>query len=195
MLCTFADNGFAEKCEIFRKINIFLKEMNAQYSDRELLKKIFILAKNTDVSKLAKQQKQIAYSIVNELVGSKYANLLSGVNAFDGIWWFNKELIDSSLNNLFALIFIKTKEKDFEAVKKFYKVICSAKLKAAFKCELFVKQFAPPAKKAKKSTKKVESKVDVKATEKKSKKTAKKSEVKETTSKKKAAKKSESTKK
>ena len=195
MICTFADNGFAEKCEIFRKINIFLKEMNAQYSDRELLKKIFILAKNTDVSKLAKQQKQIAYSIVNELVGSKYANLLSGVNAFDGIWWFNKELIDSSLNNLFALIFIKTKEKDFEAVKKFYKVICSAKLKAAFKCELFVKQFAPPAKKAKKSTKKVESKVDVKTVEKKAKKTAKKSEVKETSSKKKAAKKSESTKK
>mgnify|MGYP003435484803 CR=1 FL=1 len=69
------------------------------------------------------------------------------------------------------------------------------KLKAAFKCELFVKQFAPPAKKAKKSTKKVENKVDVKATEKKSKKTVKKSEVKETSSKKEAAKKPDSTKK
>ena len=36
--------------------------------------------------------------------------------------------------------------------------------------KLFVKQFAPPAKKAKKSTKKVENKVDVKTVEKKSKK-------------------------
>ena len=47
----------------------------------------------------------------------------------------------------------------------------TAKLKAVFKCELFVKQFAPPAKKAKKSTKKVENKVDVKTVEKKAKKT------------------------
>ncbi len=85
-------------------------------------------------------------------MSGKYSYILSGANCFDNIWWFNKELSDDSLNKAILLSALTAKTAEVESVFKFFKTLCTAKTKAAYKCELMLKEFAPvekkPAKKA-----------------------------------------------
>lgn len=168
----YAENGFADKWNLGRKFNQFAKTNKKDY-----LKKIMLLCSYTDAGKVkttAKDQKKFCYEIVNLLVGSQHASLLSGANCFDNIWWFNKEILEENLNTIIMFLSLNAKEAKQETIFALYKTICGAKLKAAYKCELFVKTFAPAEKKSvkkaatKKSVKSSGKKADAKEAEKKS---------------------------
>ncbi len=145
----YAANGLAYKWNFGRKFNSYLNKNLKDYINTNLM-----LAAYEDSSKLPKTAKTQAYEIVNLLVGSNISNKLSGTNCFDNIWWFNKEMLEGSLNTIIMFMLLNAKEARIPEVFKLYKSICSAKLKAAYKCELLVKAFEPPKKaKAKKTVK------------------------------------------
>ncbi|MBP5520473.1 MAG: alpha-amylase [Treponema sp.] len=151
----FAESGFAEKWNFGRKFNEYL--INAKLiekSERELFTKIFILAAASDNALLSKDAKKAAAKITELLVHSKHAGRLSGINNFDNTWWFNKEMLDESLAYAILLLALNSKEAKLAEVFKLYKTICAAKLKAAYKCELLLKEFAPKSEKSKKSASK-----------------------------------------
>ena len=73
----------------------------------------------------------------------RWSYALSGANCFDNIWWFNKELSNDSLNKTILLLALAGKNADYEGIQKFYKLLAAAKTKAAYKCELMLKEFEP----------------------------------------------------
>ncbi|MCQ2576793.1 MAG: alpha-amylase family glycosyl hydrolase, partial [Treponema sp.] len=91
----YADNGKAFEWNLGRKFNEYLKK-----DLRNLLQKLFMFASYADSSKLPKDSKAVAYKLVTLLTDSKYAGYLSGANTFDNVKWFNKEMIEESLNQI-----------------------------------------------------------------------------------------------
>ena len=145
----FAQSGLAEGLNFARKFNQYIQD----YTDldknlRPELTKIFLLARVSDVSaiKTPAQARTTAARITELLVISKYRRILSGANLFDNVWWFNKEICDKSLNLVELLMFMNAKTSEAAGVFKLFKEIRAAKLKAAYKCELFIKEFAPKKK-------------------------------------------------
>ncbi len=143
----YAENGMAFEWNLGRKLNEYLKK-----DLRSLLQKLFMFASYADSKKLPKDSKAVAYKLVTLLTDSKYAGYLSGANTFDNVKWFNKELIEESLNQITMMMTLSASEAKLPEVLKLYKTLNAAKLKAAYKCELFVKPFAPVVKKTKKVT-------------------------------------------
>ena len=80
---------------------------------------------------------------------------MSGANCFDNIWWFNKETSDYSLALLTSLKLLGAKKSQEEEILKMYKELSKAKTKAAYKCDLFTKQFESAKKKVDDKVKKV----------------------------------------
>ncbi|MCQ2576423.1 MAG: alpha-amylase family glycosyl hydrolase [Treponema sp.] len=159
----YADNGLAAKWNLGRKYNQYLKKNAKDF----LLKTMMLNSYSGKLPKAdAKAQKKAAGEIVNLLVSSKYAGQLSGINCFDNIWWFNKEMLEENLNIIFMFMLLNAKEAGIPAVLSLYKLICTAKLKAAYKCELLAKAFEEK-KPAKKPSKKTAEKTVKKATVKK----------------------------
>ncbi len=107
---------------------------------------------------------------------SRWCGLLAGTNSFDNIRWFNKELSDDSLNKVILLLALAGKTADFANIQKLNKLLTAAKTKAAYKCELMLKEFKPKEvlkKAVKKATEKtVTSKSTSKTTAKSTKKPA-----------------------
>ena len=116
------------------------------------------------------------------MMQSRWCGLLSGTNSFDNIRWFNKELSDDSLNKTILLLALTGKAADFAAIQKFNKLLSAAKTKAAYKCELMLKEFEPKIV-AKKTTKSPGSKTTTKTSKKAEKTSAKKPASSKTTSK------------
>ena len=141
---SFAETGFAEKWNLGRKFNEYLmNEKLIENSQRQLFTKVLLLA-----------SKNTALDIVELIVHSRYAVQLGGINSFDNIIWFNKELVEESLNDTILLKALDAKTVKLTEVFKLHKTLFAAKLKSAYKAELFVKEFAPkPAKKVSKATK------------------------------------------
>lgn len=140
----YAEKGFAFKWNFGRKFNEYLKK-----DLRYFFQKVLLLASCSDSSKLPKEEKQIAYKTLCLMTEGTYAATLSGANTFDNIRWFNKEMLDESLNIAIMFMALNAKDAKLPEVFKYYKKLCAAKLKSAYKCELLLKPFAPPAKKAK----------------------------------------------
>ncbi|MBO4533795.1 MAG: alpha-amylase [Treponema sp.] len=161
----FAYTGLAEGLNFARKLNQFIADYTELNKNlRPELTKLFLLARVSDASAIATpaQARTAAARITELLVISKYRRVLSGANLFDNIWWFNKEVCDNSINQIELLMLMNAKSSEAEKVFKLFKEIRAAKLKAAYKCELFIKEFAPkkkeaPAKKAAASKKTAES--------------------------------------
>ena len=144
MTADLAQTGFAEKWAFGRKLSQFLKAENiVQNEDRYSFIKLFILASVSDSTGLEKDSKKAALKICELLVNSSNAGALSGANSFDGIKWFNKEVIEASLNQITLLMLLDSKPAKEADIFAFHKLMQTAKLKAAYKCELLIKQFAP----------------------------------------------------
>ena len=165
-LCgSLAENDFANQWNFQRKFNEIHTEFEKSRATLEESKtpsnfiptlrtdltKLFVLAKVTNCSSCAKvstnktkyvaTQKTLALTIAKTLVQEKYASLFSGINNFDNIWWFNKEMTDESLALWATLALQFATAKQVPEVLKLYKLLCDAKLKAAYKCQLFVQAF------------------------------------------------------
>ena len=169
----FAETGYAEEWNFARKFNELQNDFSKEYENKSNYEKPFIPSLRTDLIKLfalakvsncaklsptnktkyVAEQKTLALSVAKTLVQEKYANILSGINNFDNIWWFNKELSDESLAIWTTLALLFASPKQTPEVLKLYKLLGSAKLKAAYKCQLFVQAFEekkkPVAKKKK----------------------------------------------
>ncbi len=145
----YSETGYAKEWSLGRKFDEALRrnkivEENQNY--RALLTKLFVLASVSNVSVTEKEMVKSAYKVVSLLVDSDYAYMLAGANTFDNIKWFNKETTDYSLAVL-IMLFALTGKQSYEQVCEFYKLLANAKLKAAYKCNLFLKPFAPKVKK------------------------------------------------
>ena len=142
----FAESGLAAKWAFGRKLSQFLKaEQIVENEDRYAFIKLFILASVSSSSGIEKDSKKLALNIVELLVNSQNAGALSGANTFDNIKWFNKEVIEASLNQIVLLMLLDAKPAQVPAILALYKTLQTAKLKAAYKCELLLKQFMPKA--------------------------------------------------
>ena len=172
-LCgSLAEKGCALEFAFGRKFNEYLHEEKLiEKDERWNLTKLFVLATATSPAAIKKDSKAAAYEVTKLLMQSRWCGLLSGTNSFDNIRWFNKELSDDSLNKTILLLALAGKTADFAAIQKFNKLLTAAKTKAAYKCELMLKEFEPKIV-AKKTTKSPDSKTTTK-TSKKAEKTAK----------------------
>ena len=173
---TMAETGDAAKFAFGRKLNEYIRDLGLSAKDeRAALTKIFILSSVANTESVIKNQKKAAYKIVSLLVESSHSKLLSGANTFDNVAWFNKEVSDESLNIITTLLLLASEKDDVDEVLKLYKTLTAAKLKAAYKCELFLKPFAPVEKKtpAKKDGKTGKAKSSSKTSTKKSEKSDK----------------------
>ena len=141
----YATSGLADFLNFGRKFTQFIKA----YTDidknlRADLTRLFLLARVSDVAKISTPAgRRIAAARITELlVISKHRRFLSGANTFDNIVWFNKEITDYSLNLIELLMMMNVKSANLENVLKLFKDLRAAKLKAAYKCELFAKAYA-----------------------------------------------------
>jgi len=162
MSAEYADNGLADKWNLGRKYNQFAKK-----NLKDLMRKVTLLegyAGAGALPKSVKDEKKAAYKIVELLVESKFARALSGANTYDGVKWFNKEIIEENLNLIFMFMGLNVTAAKYPAVTALYKKICAAKLKSVYKCDLLLKAFEEPVKKvtkkpaAKKTTSKAAAK-------------------------------------
>ncbi len=144
-LCgSLSEKGCALNFAFGRKFNEYLHEEKLIDKDeRWNLTKLFVLATATSPAAIKKNSKAAAYEVSKLLMQSRWCGLLSGTNSFDNIRWFNKELSDDSLNKTILLLALAGKTADFAAIQKFNKLLTAAKTKAAYKCELMLKEFEP----------------------------------------------------
>ena len=144
-LCgSLAEKGCALEFAFGRKFNEYLREEKFTDKDeRWNLTKLFVLATATSTAAIKKDSKAAAFEVTKLLMQSRWCGLLSGTNSFDNIRWFNKELSDDSLNKAILLLALAGKTADFAAIQKFNKLLTAAKTKAAYKCELMLKEFEP----------------------------------------------------
>ncbi len=148
MVMEYAKAGLAEKWAFARKFNEYFQSAGAAKCDvRYELSKIFALSRATDAALMVKDGKAASYKLVKALADDDTAPLLSGANAFNGTVWFNKEVVESSIRVAFATALLDSKEE--EAILKVFKTVLKAKEDSGYKCDEFVKPFAPEEKKAK----------------------------------------------
>lgn len=144
-LCgSLAEKGCALEFAFGRKFNEYLCEQKFTDKDeRWNLTKLFVLATATSTAAIKKDSKAAAFEVTKLLMQSRWCGLLAGTNSFDNIRWFNKELSDDSLNKTILLLALAGKTADFANIQKFNKLLAAAKIKAAYKCELMLKEFEP----------------------------------------------------
>ena len=118
-----------------------MNEKLIEKSQRPVFTKFLLLA-----------SKKTSLDIATLIVNSRYAVQLGGINSFDNIIWFNKELVEESLNDTILLMALDSTAAKLPEVFKLHKTLFAAKLKSTYKAELFVKEFEPKtAKKAAKA--------------------------------------------
>ena len=148
MVKEYAQNGLAERWALARKLYEYFQSAGACTFDiKQELHKLFALSRVSSPKDIAKDAKKAAYLLASLMTQGEYAASLSGANVFNGIAWFNKELSDASLINATLVALIEDKEE--EAVLAQYAALLSAKEKAEYKCQEFIKPFAPKAEKPK----------------------------------------------
>lgn len=148
----YADNNLADRWAFARKLHEYFGAAGACKCDmRHELTKLFALATVSCPAAMAKDDKKAAYDIVKLLSEGDKAYLLSGANNYNGTVWFNKELCENSIVSVIALALLAEKEE--EAVLDEFKALVKAMNAAEYKCEEFLKPFAPKEKKAAKATK------------------------------------------
>ena len=136
--------GCAKKFNFARKFAEHIKRSGYRRCPvRNALTRAIALAPLAEQTVLLKSLKTASYDAALYLMQSENAPMLSGTNFFDGTQWFNEELSDSSLKYYIAVatLYAQDERKDF--VRALYFLLNDAKIKASFKSELFINQFAP----------------------------------------------------
>jgi len=136
--------GCAKRFNFARKFAEYIKRTGGIGTpDRHQLMRVFALAPLAEKIVLLNNLKKAAYEFAALFVCSEDAMLLSGNNFFNGEYWFNKELSDSSLTYFAAAATLYAPEGKKDFVRALYFLLNDAKIKASFKSELFIKRFAP----------------------------------------------------
>lgn len=158
MVKEYAEMGFAQKWALNRKIHEYFSGAGACKCDMKYeLSRLFSVAEIALSKTSEKDEKKLAHKIVSFLTEGEKANLLTGANSFNGTVWFNKELAEKSLSDVFVLYLLESKDEK-EILDLFAKIV-KAMQNAEYKCEEWLKPFAPKEKKSTKTaTKKTASK-------------------------------------
>ena len=147
-LSPLAQGGFARKWSLQRKIAEFTGNTKIGSMDSyNLFDRAFALAEGKEPSLTEKAAKEDALLVAKKLAGSNEAWLLSGANEYDGIRWFNKEKMESSLALYKAILELGASAAKKAAVDSLFKKLNAAEKKAEYKCEEFVKAFEPKGQK------------------------------------------------
>jgi len=93
-----------------------------------------------------------AFNYAELLVNSKYSCELTGANEYDGIRWFNKEKMEASLKTATEVLTIVNTKAAAAKIKTILKKLSASSSKAEYRCDNFIKPYAPK-KKAVKSKK------------------------------------------
>ena len=172
MVKELASLGLAEKWAFARKFAEYLTSAGINLGDtRNNINRLFILSTVCNAAAIAKDEKTALYKIVKLMCEGEKAVTLTGANCYDGVVWFNKETSDWTLAHGFAVALMDEKNED--AAVKAFATLVKAKDNAEYKCEEFLKPFAPKEKTAKKTAAKATKKAKDNS-EKKSEKPAKK---------------------
>jgi len=122
LLIPLAKEGLALKWALHRKINEKIQDSYNYFN------KAFIFA----------SVKQDAASLAKLLCSSQYSSLLTGENEYNGIKWFNKELMELSLKLAEEVLCAGESASKKTKIKAIIKKLNNAQKKAEYKCENFL---------------------------------------------------------
>lgn len=182
-----------------RKLTQFLAKADIRSSSLEKqFVRLFVCMRIRDFNFGTSGIVKSTYEVALLLADSKYAALLTGANEYNGIKWFNKELMENTLWLALASVVMNSPRILKEQIFRLYRTLTAAKESSEYKCEKFIEAVKPLAKKSRPKCAKTSSSaktdsVREKALAKKS--TAKKSSVKKETAAKKTEAEKTSTKK
>nr|MDE5899501.1 alpha-amylase [Treponemataceae bacterium] len=161
MVKEYADAQLAERWAVVRKLDEYFQSAGASCCDiRPALSRLFAFAGVAPADAMAKDGKKAAYAVVSRMTQGCLASALSGANRFNNIVWFNKEASDVSLVYAFALALAPASEAQAAAALKVYADVLDAKVKAEYRCEEFLRPFAPKESEAKADPAKPKSKAE-----------------------------------
>ena len=123
--------------ELLGKADIRTPEM------QDTFKRIFLLMRIRNLNFGASGQIQSTYEVAKFLVESEYASLLSGANEFNGVRWFNKEKMETTLWYAFAAIAMYSPRILREQIHRLYRTLSAAKDSSEYKCEKFTSAVQP----------------------------------------------------
>ena len=147
-LSPLAHGGLARKWSLQRKIAEFTGNTKiGSMESYNFFDRAFALAEGKEPSLTEKSAKEDALLVAKKLADSNEAWLLVGSNEYDGVRWFNKEKMESSLALYKAILELGASAAKKAAADSLFKKLNNAQKKAEYKCEEFVKVFEPKGKK------------------------------------------------
>jgi len=114
---------------------------------RGTFRKLFLLMRIRDFNFGASGQAKSTYETARLLTEGDYSWELTGANNFNGIRWFNKEKMESSLWYAFAAVSMYSPRILREHIHRLYRTLIAAKEGAEYKCEKFLDAVRPVHKK------------------------------------------------
>lgn len=130
--------GYARKLsELITKAGVINPEM------QDIFLRIFALMPVHGFTFSAASREKSIYETAKLLVEGENAFLLTGAHEFDGVWWFNKEKMDSTLWYGFATLAMPCTKTTREHIHHLFTTLSAAKDKAEYKCRTFVEAVTP----------------------------------------------------
>ncbi len=141
LVAPLAELGFASKWSLNRKIAEILRTSEvAAGTTQNTFERIFALA-GGKLPKIGKtvDEKEVALEIAQRLSLSVDSWILVGANEYDGVRWFNKELMDSSLFMVFEILALDSNSLIEDSLLLVWNTLEKAKTESNFRCDSFVK--------------------------------------------------------
>ncbi|MBR7064522.1 MAG: alpha-amylase, partial [Treponema sp.] len=148
-LWNFSSTALAEKFsfdrKIFENVKLFLSEeinIKIDFDFKNLLKKIFLFAPMTKKIATKKIKIDTGHDVICFLLDNKNSSFFCGKNLYDGVKWYKKEMFESSVAIFFMLAILHSSLEVEQQIIKLFRDIADANIRASYKCELLINQFA-----------------------------------------------------
>ncbi|MBQ9622782.1 MAG: alpha-amylase, partial [Treponema sp.] len=141
-LTPLSQAGFARKWSLQRKVAEFTG--NTAIGDMcsySFFDRAFALTEGKQPRLTETSSKEDLLLIAEKLAKSDLAWLYVGANEYNGVHWFNKEKMESTLELYESILSLSTSETKAKLIASMFKELDTAQKKAEYKCEEFVKAF------------------------------------------------------
>ena len=152
VLCSFAmvSSAGRENCLKWgydRKLSEFLNKTEVQDPNlRETFRKLFITMRIRDMNFGASSFAKSSYETAKLLLDGPNSRLLAGTNEFNGIKWFNKERIESTMWFALAGVTMYSPRILREQIHRQYRTLSAARDASEYQCEKFLAALKPEKK-------------------------------------------------
>ncbi|MBQ1662792.1 MAG: hypothetical protein II054_09835, partial [Treponema sp.] len=152
VLCSFAmvSSAGRENCLKWgydRKLSEFLNKTEVQDPNlRETFRKLFITMRIRDMNFGASSFAKSSYETAKLLLDGPNSRLLAGTNEFNGIKWFNKERIESTMWFALAGVTMYSPRILREQIHRLYRTLSAARDASEYQCEKFLAALKPEKK-------------------------------------------------